>query len=113
MRMLMTLTALLLNVQISARSEPVQIDQLMFNIDRPLISEQSARIIAKTIMEDYYPSDVFRMRGNAVVEDVVDRWRVHMDNSVKRPEDDALRITELTIDVSKSDGAMSGIRIRR
>ena len=86
--------------------EEISISVLLSNHGNQLVKENSARTIARSIMEEYYGPEVFKSIDGGVVEDRLSFWRVTLTNSVTRDPDDALYIPAIAVDISKSNGAV-------
>lgn len=55
---------------------------MALNSIQPFVSENFARRMALLILEDRYPSDVFSPKGEGVVADGGEVWRVTFDNEL-------------------------------
>ncbi len=90
---------------------------LVLNQGRPFVSEQFAERLAKLVVDEKYPTDIFSVRGPGTVSSKGDSWLATFENALVPPEDGSplpmsngkIIPRRLTITIRKTNGEIVAI----
>jgi hypothetical protein len=113
--LVITILLLLSACAVERRStEPLNSSMLLMNMEGPFVSATFADRLARLIVDEKYPKDIFLVSGSTKVVDEGSIWAVHFANALFTQQyatlpRKAIAPKTLTIRIKKSDGAIVAV----